>query len=225
MERLTIKDALVYPFRYKKWFARYLILCLLCFVPVLGWCAVIGYMLRVTKRWSREEYEDYPDFSDFGEHFVKGFLMLLITLIFSIPAVALSFIPVVGQMVCIAWSLLLGIVLPVFYARYASESSVVAVFDFKLVFHFIQENIINLLRVFIVVLSITIVFFLPIAGLVVSGAIFITTGEGEGIWTFVGGIIIFLGLLFLINGFIYTIYAHFALAGNVYGIWQRKKNI
>ncbi len=223
MERLTINDTLVYPFRYKKWFARYLILSLLCFVPVLGWCAVIGYMLRVTRRWSGEEYEDYPNFSGFSELLAKGLLMLLMILLFSIPAAAFSFIPVVGQMIGIAWGLLLGIALPVFYAQFAIEGSAAAVFDFKFLFHFIQENILNLLRVFIIALLITFIIILPIASVIVSGGIFIATGEGESIWTFVGGLIILLGMLLLIIGLIYIIYVHFALAGNVYGIWQRKK--
>src|SRR3972149_3850395 len=62
----------------------------LILTPIIGWIAVLGWSLEVTRRVIRQHPEPLPDWSEFGALLTLGFKGFLIGIVFSIPAWVIS---------------------------------------------------------------------------------------------------------------------------------------
>jgi hypothetical protein len=77
MKNPTIGDALKYPFaRFKRLFY---ILWLL--IPILGWLAFSGYVLRIIQDILKGKQRQVPQFGKFWPNFKLGFLALVVSLV------------------------------------------------------------------------------------------------------------------------------------------------
>ncbi|RKZ27768.1 hypothetical protein DRQ29_03025 [bacterium] len=224
MEKLRIKDSMLYFFRSDGWFVKFLAIVGLIFVPIIGWVAIMGYFLRIAKRWLDEEYEGLPDFSEFGSLIASGFFLLIVMILYSLPQFLFAFIPCLGNLLYTAYGIVLALIMPYIICTIATEGTISGnVFAFGEIVKFVQENIINLLIFYLVELGIGIVSAILFVPFIAGGAILISIGEGAKY--IVPALISFAiaAIIFLIVG-IWSSSVSYALSGNVFGIWQRKKS-
>lgn len=225
MEGLRVKDALLYFFRSDKWLVKLLALIGLLFVPVIGWLAILGYFVRISKQWINEEYQNLPDFSGFGSLIAIGFIMMLALIIYSLPQVVFPFIPCFGSMLSTAYSIILAVVSPYLIAVVATDGTLSGeLFNFKRIIKFVQDNIVNLLIFLAVGLGISIVLLIIIVPLVVGGIILLSIAGGSN-GSYLYSIIAFaLAAIIIVIGGFWSSAVSYSLAGNIYGMWMRRES-
>ena len=82
--------AFSFVFQDEEWVKKVLIAAVLLFIPVIGWFAVFGWGLEITRRVIRESEEPLPDWNEFADLFVLGLKGFVISFIYSIPIMLLS---------------------------------------------------------------------------------------------------------------------------------------
>jgi len=118
---------------------KVLIAGLLLFVPILGWGIVAGYMLRTMRAVALGD-ETLPEFSDWGDLFVKGIIVWVAGLIYSIPGAILAQLDALFLLSPL-WSIAVGVFLPAATLRFAmSDNDFGAFFQFGEIWEFIQRN-------------------------------------------------------------------------------------
>jgi high-affinity nickel permease len=198
--------AFSFPFQDQQWVKKLLITAALCLIPIVGWIAVLGWSLEVTRRVIRQHPEPLPDWSEFGALLTLGFKGFLIGIIFSIPAWVISLPSVVvsalGQdsqdmqsiitivsicssCVSILYSIILAFATPAAYGELAATDQLMASIN--------PSRLLQLVRA------------APSAWLIAI------------LGTLVGGIVASLGLIACIVGVFFTIAYYAALAGHLYG--------
>ncbi len=223
MEKLRIKDSLLYFFRSDGWFIKFLAIVGLIFVPIIGWFAIMGYFLRIAKRWLNEEYEGLPGFSEFGTLIASGFFLFIVIIVYGLPQFLFAFIPCLGNLLSTAYGIILALIMPYIICTIATEETISGnVFAFNEIIKFVQENIINLLILFLVELVTGVVSAILLVPFIAGGAILISIGEGKYLIPalFAFGI----GAIILAVVGVWSSSVSYSLSGNVVGIWQRKKS-
>ena len=82
--------AFSFPFQDEEWIKKVLIAAVLLFIPVIGWFAVLGWGLEITRRVIRGSEEPLPDWTEFSDLFILGLKGFAISFIYSIPMWLLS---------------------------------------------------------------------------------------------------------------------------------------
>lgn len=82
--------AFSFPFQDEEWIKKILIAGVLLFVPIIGWFAVFGWALEITRRVIRESEEPLPDWNDIGDLFTLGVKGFVISFVYSIPVMLLT---------------------------------------------------------------------------------------------------------------------------------------
>lgn len=127
MEKIDFLTALKYPFNRPK----RLLYALWMLVPVIGWLALFGYVVRIVNEFIEGEYEELPQLH-FTEDLKLGFSMFLKSLPFFIAYIALmAGITVLDEDIANILSLLLGFfVLPILHVNFYRKQTVESYFDF-----------------------------------------------------------------------------------------------
>jgi hypothetical protein len=68
-----------------EWLKKVGIAGLLMFIPFIGWFAVLGWGLEITRRVISHEPEMLPDWSNFTDHLVRGLKGFVVSLVFNLP--------------------------------------------------------------------------------------------------------------------------------------------
>ena len=176
---MDIGKSFTYVFDDENWVQKLVIgglLLLASVIPVVNIftaLVVLGYSLRVLKNVGEGSDRPLPDWDDWGGDWVKGLMIILAALIYSIPiwivsglSSAVSYFATgsagyssyadpgaLGGMVglCIAamsclsglWGLAIGIVLPAGIIKYGMEGEFSSFFKFGEIFRYIGDNISN----------------------------------------------------------------------------------
>jgi hypothetical protein len=198
--------AFSFPFQDQQWIKKLLITAVLILVPIIGWIAVLGWSLEVTRRVIRQHPEPLPDWSEFGALLGLGFKGFLIGIVLSIPAwvislpsVALSafaqdsadlqsivaIVSICTSCVSILYSIVLAFATPAAYGELASTDQIGAALN--------PGRILQLVRA------------------APSGYLIAILG------TLVGGIVASLGVIACVVGVFFTFAYYAALAGHLYG--------
>ena len=134
-------------FQQDGWIGKVIIGGLLLLVPIFGWLVVPGYIVKVLSNRVQGR-EELPAWGDWGDLFMKGLILAVAALIYSLPGAVFSALRIpflVGL-----WSLVTYFVLPAGLLRYVTNGeSFGAFFDFSWIISFIQENIGNYLLAFV----------------------------------------------------------------------------
>jgi hypothetical protein len=72
------------------WLKKVGIAGLLMFIPFIGWLAVLGWGLEITRRVISHEPEMLPEWSNFTEHLVRGLKGFVISFVFSLPGALIN---------------------------------------------------------------------------------------------------------------------------------------
>jgi hypothetical protein len=68
-----------------EWWKKIGIAGLLMFIPIIGWFAVLGWGLEITRRVINNDPGTLPDWSNFMDHLVRGLKGFVVSLVFSLP--------------------------------------------------------------------------------------------------------------------------------------------
>ena len=68
-----------------EWLKKVGIAGLLMFIPIIGWLAVLGWGLEITRRVINNDPGALPDWSNFTDHLVRGLKGFVVSFVFSLP--------------------------------------------------------------------------------------------------------------------------------------------
>jgi hypothetical protein len=165
-------QAFSYVFKDPDWFKKIIIPALCGLIPVIGLFIVIGYAFKVAKKLIAEGTDTPLPVLDFGADLGKGFMVILIKLLYILPVLILVGIAgaIVGAMVgayqdmwkavlgiltaCVGvfaflFALLITFILPSAIANYAAKDVFKAAFNFKEIFGIIKKSFKSWLLVFL----------------------------------------------------------------------------
>lgn len=94
---MNFKNALRYPFQDAGWLPKVLVGTLIMLVPILNFVA-LGFLADVVRNVSQGRETPMPTWDDFGGLFTRGFFMLLVQLLWSLPLLILA-CPMIGIIV------------------------------------------------------------------------------------------------------------------------------
>lgn len=156
-----------YPFEDQRWLNKTLIGAIVWAVPIVNF-AIGGYLIDLLKNILRGDALPLPEWSDFGDKWVRGFLLFLASLVYAIPLLVLSCIPMVlffvpayssegdlqntlfavltgvgGLFACLIalYSLLLTFIYPAVYIHYARIGTFGAFFEFGNIFKIVRADL------------------------------------------------------------------------------------
>src|SRR3989337_44473 len=86
---MNIGEALRFTTKDKKWIEKIAIAAVLIFT-VIGWLAVVGWILELLRRVVRGEAEVLPPWANLGKYFVDGLIVCVIGFIWTLPIIVLS---------------------------------------------------------------------------------------------------------------------------------------
>ena len=82
--------AFSFVFEDEEWVKKVLIAAVLLFIPVIGWFAVFGWAIEITRRVIRQSEEPLPDWTEISDLFILGLKGFVISFVYSIPVMLLS---------------------------------------------------------------------------------------------------------------------------------------
>jgi hypothetical protein len=77
--------AFSFPFKDPDWFKKLILTGLITLIPVLGQIYLAGWAVEITRRVIKRDPQPLPEIN-FGEYLGKGFQVIIIGLVYSIPA-------------------------------------------------------------------------------------------------------------------------------------------
>jgi len=126
---LEFEKALKFPF--KNWKRMFNILWVL--IPIFGWFAIFGYMIKIVKQFFNGDYSELPQF-EFGENLSYGFIMFVKLIPFmialSIVNIVLMLIPIIGFLAYLVVAIFIA---PILVMNFLNEETVSSCFDFSIV--------------------------------------------------------------------------------------------
>ncbi|NIN64040.1 MAG: DUF4013 domain-containing protein [Anaerolineae bacterium] len=179
---LDIGRAFTYMFDDESWIMKIVIGGILMFIPIVNFMA-LGYMLEALKRAADGMEIPMPEWDDFGGKFVKGLVLLVIGLVYMIPIWVLaclvgglaglgsaaesdalvnmaSLLNACASCLYLIWMIVVWLIMPAAYIRYAVTGEFMSAFQFGELFSFISSNIANYIVAIILALVAVLVAYL-----------------------------------------------------------------
>lgn len=163
---LDVGKAFSLLFADKRWLEKWLIGALLHIAAMLliGLPFLLGYLLEVARRATKEETFELPEWNDWGKYFGEGLILLIIILIYHVPVI---FTSIISGCLTLPYLLLIYFVLPVVVFRFAQTGDFASAFRFQEIIQFVQNNLANLVVVwFVGLLSVLVASFGVLAFLI-----------------------------------------------------------
>jgi len=165
---MDVGKSFTYMFDDEDWLVKILIGGVFTLLSgiLIGIPFVLGYILEVIRRVARRDPELLPDWDDLGEKFVQGLVLLVILAIWLIPLWILGcfqsaiMIPLAENQdfagwvaalvsftgcLSILWSVLVALLTPAIYTRYAVTGQFSSAFQFGEIWNFTTKNFVNVL--------------------------------------------------------------------------------
>jgi len=149
----------------ESWIMKILIGGILSFIPIVNF-VVVGYMLETLKRSADGMDTPLPEWDDFGGKFIKGLMLIIIVLVYTIPiwlvacvlggglamagaaesdalASMVGLISACANCLYLVWIIVVWIVMPAAGIRYAVTGEFMSAFQLGEIFSFIRANLAN----------------------------------------------------------------------------------
>jgi hypothetical protein len=160
---LDIGRSFTYMFEDESWIMKIVIGGILLVIPIVNFM-VLGYMLEALKRSVDGMDIPLPEWDDFGGKFMKGLMVFVIGLVYSIPAIIIwccsfGLLPLVGDndtlgtmmglvsscgsCLVFIWAIVVAVVWPAALIRYSVTEEFMSAFQFGELFSFISANVAN----------------------------------------------------------------------------------
>ena len=99
---MAIGKAFRYVFDDEQWISKVLIGGLLIWIPIVNF-AVFGYMIKIAQNVAQGNPRPLPEWGEFGDHFMRGFYVFVIYLVYLMPIFILE-----GLFFCVTGGLAAG---------------------------------------------------------------------------------------------------------------------
>lgn len=136
---MNVGRALGYVFHDPHWAKKVLIGGLLFFVPIVGWLVIPGYGLRVVRQVAEGTDESMPEWDQYRADFVRGFKWWVVSLVWSVPILAIEILEVASDRRDSGYTsilaIIIGLFLPLANSRLAVTNSIGEALDFVGIFH------------------------------------------------------------------------------------------
>lgn len=162
---LDIGRSFTYMFEDENWIMKIVIGGILLFIPIVNFM-VVGYMLETLKRSADGMDIPLPEWDDFGGKFMKGLMLVIIGLVYTIPiwlvacvvggglamagaaesdalASMVGLLSACANCLYLVWMVVVWIVMPAALIRYAVTGELMSAFQFGELFSFIRANVAN----------------------------------------------------------------------------------
>jgi hypothetical protein len=179
---LDIGRAFTYMFDDESWIMKIVIGGILMFIPIVNFMA-LGYMLEALKRAADGMEIPMPEWDDFGGKFVKGLVLFVIGLVYTIPTWVVAcllggltglagaaesdallnmagLLNTCASCLYLIWGIVVAVIMPAAYIRYAVTGEFMSAFQFGELFSFISSNIANYIVAIILVVVAVLVAYL-----------------------------------------------------------------
>lgn len=162
---LDIGRAFTYMFEDESWIMKIVIGGILMFIPIINFM-VLGYMLEALKRTADGMDIPLPEWDDFGGKFMKGLMLFVIGLVYTIPIWVVAclmwvllaaagatesdalmsmagLLSTCASCLYLVWVIVVWLVMPAAWIRYAVTGEFMSAFQFGELFAFIKKNVAN----------------------------------------------------------------------------------
>ena len=89
---MEIGKSFSYPFEDKQWVSKLGLGAVISLVPILNF-AMTGYMIGIVRNLMNGVQEPLPNWDDFGKKFMDGLMLVLAGLVYALPVIILSCLP------------------------------------------------------------------------------------------------------------------------------------
>lgn len=166
----NIGNAFSYQFKDKQWANKFLLgsLFVFLFIFIIPIPFIIGYMLRNIRNTMNKSENPMPEWRDLGTMYMEGLKFFVYCLGYSIPVILIILVMLLGiglsiafdepdlmgfmmipffglQGVIMIYALLMNLISPVLYIKYANGEPAKNLYNFKEIYNFIKNNIGNIL--------------------------------------------------------------------------------
>src|SRR5213595_2417929 len=86
---MDIGKAFSYVFEDEQWISKVLLGGVILLIPIVGWIAVSGYMVKVAQNVAQGNPRPLPEWSEFGDHFMRGLHGIVIQIVYQLPTIIL----------------------------------------------------------------------------------------------------------------------------------------
>ncbi len=172
---MDIGSSFTFMFEDENWLKKVLIGGVVAIIPIVNFAA-IGYIVQVIRNTRDGHPLPLPEWDQFGAYFMDGLWLFLINLVYSIPLILLACLASVGSAVvgnnqdaqsaasilmscfgCVAilWVLLIGLITPALWIRFAEVGEFMVGFRFGELFSIITANVGSYIVAFLLFLVIS----------------------------------------------------------------------
>ena len=89
---MDIGKSFSYPFDDKQWVSKLGLGAVISLVPILNF-AMTGYMIQIVRNLMNDVEEPLPNWDDLGKKFMDGLMLVLAVLVYALPIIVLSCLP------------------------------------------------------------------------------------------------------------------------------------
>ena len=162
---LDIGRSFTYMLEDESWIMKIVVGGILLVIPIVNFM-VLGYMLEALKRSADGVDVPLPEWDDFGGKFMKGLMLVVIGVVYTIPiwlvaCVIWALMLVAGaaesdtlmslaglvstcaSCLYLIWIIVVWIIMPAAFLRYAVTGEFMSAFQFGELFSFIKSNVAN----------------------------------------------------------------------------------
>ena len=192
---MDVGKSVGYVFEDQKWTNKLLIGMLVSIVPIVNF-ALLGWVIDIMRNVSQRQATPLPEWSDFGEKFVKGAILFVVSLIYSIPLLLLTcpafFLPFTrgdftreGQQaltgllagtslflgcVLFIYALLISFLLPAIFLNFARKGTFAACFEFREIWRIMSKNLSDYIVAWLIIIVVGIAasFIIGIVGTILA---------------------------------------------------------
>ena len=166
----NIGNAFSYQFKDKQWVNKFLLGSLFVFLAffLIPIPFLVGYMVQNIRNTINKAENPMPEWKNLGKMYVEGLKFFVYCLVYSIPVLLIIFVMIFGIILSIAldepdligffmisffglqglimlYALLMNLISPVLYIKYANGEPAKNLYNFKEIYNFIKNNFTNLL--------------------------------------------------------------------------------
>ena len=163
---MDVGKSVGYVFEDQKWTNKLLIGMLVSIVPIVNF-ALLGWVIDIMRNVSKHEPFPLPEWDNFGEKFVKGAILFVASLIYSLPALLITcplfFLPftrgdfsregtqaltgvIAGTSLFLScailiYGLIISFLIPAIYLNFARKGTFAACFEFGEIWRIMSKNL------------------------------------------------------------------------------------
>ena len=192
---MDVGKSIGYVFEDKKWTDKLLLGMLVSIVPIVNF-ALFGWIIDIMKNVSQRQAEPLPAWDNFGDKFVKGLILFVVSLIYSLPALLITcpalFLPFTrgdfsreGQqalagviagtgllLLCVIsiYALLISFLMPAIFVNFARKGTFASCFEFGEIWRIMSRNLGDYIVAWliIIVVGIGVSFVIGIVGAILA---------------------------------------------------------